>query len=357
MIPQYEPLLDQTELAYISKCIEANWITAGKMVKEFEQKIADMCGVKYSLATCNGTMALFVLLKACGIGKGDEVIVPDFTHVASANAVLLCGAKPVFCDVDDTLCIDVRKAFVSGKTKAIMPVGIYGQSPDMDAIENFAEKHGLMVIQDAAQDLGITWRGHTLCSYGMGSILSFYGDKLISTAEGGMVLTDDEELITECKVLCHHGSTKMGSYYHEAIGWNFRLSDVHAAIGLAQLTKFDKIVEAKLSIHAQYQTTLSDNSNVKFAGLHKHSNFIPFRVVIFIDNPVDLQKHLADNRIETRRVFYPLHLQPCYKGIVHIGGFRNSIWAYEHGLALPSSAKLSCDDVEYVCDKVKEFYK
>jgi perosamine synthetase len=348
-IPQYEPYFSGLEKKYLIKCIEDSWITAGKNVDDFQKAIASKCEVKHSMACCNGTVAIFVALKACGIGKGHQVVVPDFTHVATANSVLLTGATPVFCDIDrETLCIDFD-ANTAKTYEAIVPVGMYGNVYDVEAISSTKAK----VIHDAAQCLGVKYKNRPIQQYTDISTLSFYGDKVISTGEGGMVLTDSDELIHKAKLQIHHGSERMGTYFHEEIGWNFRLTDLQAGVGLGQLSVLDEIIKRKRANDRLYRELLGDS--VIFQRIEDDCYSVPFRHVIFVENVEDLFKYLTDRDIQTRRLFYPLHMQPCYQYLNPKDAFPNSVWAYEHGLALPSSAKLSSDDIEYVCDAIKDF--
>jgi len=355
MIPQFEPWLGEEELAQITECIRANWITGGEKTREFERKIAEICGVKHAIAICNGTLALYVGLKILGIGEGDEVIVPDFTFIASANSVVMASAKPVFVDIDEkTFNIDpgcTEKA-ITPKTKAIMPVHIYGQATDMDAICGIARRHNLYVIEDAAQGIGVTFNGKPVGSFGQVGCLSFYADKTMTTGEGGMVLTDDDALAEKCLILKHQGRTGRGIYFHENIGYNFRLTDLQSAVGLAQLSKLDTIIERKKRNERLYKELLKDVDGVRFPYTDPRGFNVPFRINILIDCPEELSNFLNENEIGSRRFFYPLHQQPCYNVK---GEFPNSIKAYETGLSLPSSVTLTEEQISYVCEKISAF--
>jgi len=357
MIPQFEPWLGEEELAQITECIKAKWITGGPKVREFERKIAELCVVKHAIAVCNGTLALYMGLKALGIGEGDEVIVPDFTFIASANAVVLTGAKPVFVDVNPkTFNIEPGYAAkaITLRTKAIMPVHIYGQAADMDAICDVAERHGLYIIEDAAQGVGVTFKGKHTGSFGEVGCLSFYADKTITTGEGGMVLTNNDEIAQKCLILEHQGRTGRGIYFHEHIGYNFRLTDLHAAVGLAQLSKLPTIIERKKRNEKLYREFLKDVGGVKFPYTDPRGFNVPFRINILVDDPEALSNFLQANDVGSRRFFYPLHMQPCYN---IEGNFPNSVNAYERGLSLPSAVTLTEQQIEHVCEKIKEFFK
>jgi perosamine synthetase len=357
MIPQFEPWLGEEELAQVTETIRANWITGGVKVKEFEDRLAAIVGVKHAIAACNGTLALYVGLKAMGIGEDDEVIVPDFTFIASANAVVMAGAKPVFVDIDEkTFNIDPAAAekAITTSTRAIMPVHIYGQAADMDAISEIAQRHHLRIIEDAAQGIKVTLGGRHMGSFGDVGCMSFYADKTMTTGEGGMVFTDNDALAEQCLILKHQGRTGRGYYYHEHIGYNFRLTDLQAAVGVAQLNKLDTIVARKKQNEASYRELLKDVKGVTFPYVNPQCYNVPFRINILVDNPEKLSGFLNENEVGSRRFFFPLHQQPCYNAS---GDFPNTIKTYETGLSLPSSVTLTEDQIEYVCTKIKEYFR
>ena len=350
-IPIYRPMLGEEEKKNLVDCVDREWLTGGKYVKEFEQRIVGICGVKHAVACSNGTTALYLGLLAMGIGKGDEVIVPDFTFIASANAVTWTGAKPIFCDVDKTLNIDIKliEKCITAKTKAIMPVHIYGLACDMDGISVLAQKYGLKVIGDACQGIGVNYKGKPVSSFGDVNAMSFYADKTITSGEGGMVLTNDESVAKKCLILKHQGRTGRGWYIHDEIGYNFRMTDMQAAIGVAQLGKLDMIVSLKRQHDILYRRLLNWAEMTEY-----NAESVPFRHNIFVENPDSLIKYLDAHNVEAKRVFYPLHRQPCY----NVGGnFPNTEYAYEHGVSLPSSPLLKSTEINYICDKIKDFYR
>ncbi len=248
VIPQVRPWLGKEELKELKEVLKSQWISGGPKIKKFQEEIAKVCGVKHAVTVCNGTQALYVGLKILGVGPGDEVIVPDFTFIASANAVVWTGAKPVFVDVDErTFNIDpskIEKA-ITKKTRAIMPVHLYGQSADMTAIMKIAKKHHLYVVEDAAQGIGVKFKGKPVGSFGDVGCLSFYADKTITTGEGGMVLTNDSTLAQKVTILSNQGRISRGWYIHENLGYNFRMCDFQAAVGLGQLKKLPLIIKKK----------------------------------------------------------------------------------------------------------------
>jgi len=355
-IPQFEPWLGREELKEVTKTIKANWITGGPKVKEFQQKITKLCKVKHAIAVCNGTQALYLGLKILGIGSGDEVIVPDFTFIASANSVVMAGAKPVFVDVDaKTFNIDPESAkrAITKKTKAIMPVHIYGQAADMPAIKKIAKKYKLFVIEDAAQGIEVIFQGKPVGGFGDVGCLSFYADKTMTTGEGGMVLTNNDELAKKCIILINQGRTQRGWYFHEKIGYNFRLTDLQAAIGLAQLTKLSTIIKRKKKNEKSYRRYLANMPQIDFPFIDPRGFNVPFRINIFVQNPQKLLEFLKKRGIGAGRLFYPLHLQPCYN---IKGKFPNSITAYERGLSVPSSVTLKAEEISYICKEIKKFF-
>jgi len=357
IIPNIEPWLGKEELRELAESVKAQWISGGPKLKEFQEKIAKLCQVRHAIGVCNGTQALYVGLKALGIGEGDEVIVPDFTFIASANVVVWAGAKPVFVDVDRrTFNIDPKKIekAITRKTKAVMPVHIYGQTAEMQEIMRIAKKHKVYVIEDAAQGIGVSYGGKPVGGFGEVGCLSFYADKIMTTGEGGMVLTNDDEIAKRCTILLNQGRTGRGWYIHDYIGYNFRMTDLQAGIGLAQLRKLQKLIALRKRVNRWYQKYLADTAEVTFPYIDPKGVNVPFRITILVDSPQELLEYLDKRGIKTARSFYPLHLQPCYN---KRGNFPNSLFAYERLLRLPSGVTLRKEEVRYVCKSIKEFFK
>lgn len=357
IIPNIEPWLGKEELKELKESIKSQWISGGPKLKEFQEKIARLFKVKHAIGVCNGTQALYVGLKALGIGRGDEVIVPDFTFIASANSVIWTGAKPVFVDIDSrTFNIDPLKMekAITKKTKAVMPVHIYGQAASMSEIIKIAKKHKLLVIEDAAQGVGVSYQGKPVGSFGDVGCLSFYADKIITTGEGGMILTNDNEIARKCVILLNQGRTGRGWYIHDYIGYNFRMTDLQAGVGLGQLKKLPIIIKKRKKIEKLYRKYLFNVSGVEFPYIDPKGINLPYRIIILVNNPKELMEYLDKNRIKTSRSFYPLHFQPCYKVK---GNFPNSFYAYEKILCLPSSVTLKEGEIRYICEKIKLFVK
>ena len=361
-VNQFQPYIGKEEYESIKECFDANWITEGPKAKEFSEKLCKLIGCKYGVFAPNGTLSIYLGLKALGIGPGDEVIVPDFTFIASANAVEMVGATPVFVDIDkDTLHIDLEKCadVVNKNTKAIMPVHIYGTAVNMDSLMKFAQLHKLKVIEDAAQAIGVTWNGTHCGSFGDVGSFSFFADKTITTGEGGFVCTNDETIYKQLLYIRNQGRLNRGSFEHPEIGYNFRITDIQCAIGLTQLKKLDTIIEKKQTILQIYKNNLHGVNGIKIIEPVGNSNHIPFRVAILFDRKItEIMNYLSNREIETRTFFYPIHKQPCYISCNclknNCSDFPNSTYVYEHGLCMPSYPDLKESEIIYVCDKLKE---
>ncbi|MDO8658538.1 MAG: DegT/DnrJ/EryC1/StrS family aminotransferase [Candidatus Levybacteria bacterium] len=358
---QVYPYFTQDEIKEVTESIKDAWVTEGPKSRKFVEKVLEMVGSNYAVLMPNGTLALYVALMALGLKHGDEVIVPDFTFIASANAVYLTGAKPVFVDVkreDLNINPALIEKYITPKTRAIMPVHIYGQCADMDPILEIAKKHKLYIVEDAAQVLGVFYKKKHAGTFGDLGCFSFFADKTITTGgEGGMIVTDNKKLYEKLLSFRNQGRTRSGTFTHPEIGYNFRMTDLQCAVGLAQLKKFKKLKERKLKNDKLYKELLKDIKQVKFIGLSPFSTFIPFRSNIYVENLPKLSEFLEKNGIQTRGMFYPLHKQPCFKMYKYKDdGYPNSIYAFEHGLSLPVHYHLKTNDIKYITDTIKKFY-
>ncbi|HBH49514.1 MAG TPA: aminotransferase DegT [Bacteroidales bacterium] len=357
---QLEPYVGQEELANLTKSINDGWLTEGPFSKKFIEGVKDMTGAKHALLAANGTLALYLMYLAIGIEPGDEVICPSFTFNATASPLAIIGAKPVFVDIkEDDLQIDPEmiEAVITPKTKAIVPVHIYGQSCDMDPIMEIAKKHNLLVIEDAAQGFGVFYKEKHTGTIGHCGMISFFADKTITCGEGAVVLTNDDELFEKLKLVRNQGRPNSGTFIHPSLGMNFRMTDLQCGVGVAQLAKFPEIKERKTKNFELYHAWLKDVPQVKFVGLSKDSNFIPFRVNIRVERLEELLQFMEDNQLQTRRLFYPLHKQPCYS---YLGYQENDFpvanKAYDEGLSLPVHLGLKREDIELICDTIISFY-
>lgn len=356
MIPQIEPWIGEEELKEITEVIKSTWLTEGKKTKQFEEMFKDLTGAKYVYAFCNGTATLFTSLKVLGVGEGAEVIVPNLTFTASVNSIILAGAKPVLVDVDKkTFNINPNsiEEKITEKTKAIMPVHLYGQSADMGKIMQIARKHNLFVVEDAAQAVGVKFNNQHVGTFGEFGSFSLYGNKTITTGEGGMLITNDKNLASESYRFKNHGRLEKGVFIHDKIGFNFSFTEMQAAIGIAQMRKLSKIIELKKKIREMYEDLLKDVSQVTLSFVDPRCLPVYWFTNILVDDAEKLASYLKEKGIQTRRIFYPMNKQPCY---TLEGDFPNSQYAYEHGLSLPSSVLLEEEEIMKVCEEIKNFY-
>lgn len=360
-IPQVRPYFSDEEIAEVTDSLKNAWVTEGPKAKKFTDEMLKMTGARYGVLAPNGTLALYMSLMILGIGPGDEVILPDFTMIASSNAIYLTGAKPVFVDVKiDDLNIDSEKIekAITKKTKAIMPIHIYGAACDMDKIMQISKKNKLLVVEDACQGHGLFYKNKHVGSIGDLGCFSFFADKTFTAGgEGGMVITNDRKLYEKLLYFRNQGRLTSGSFIHPQIGYNFRMTDLQCAVGLAQIRKFDKILKKRLGNHSLYEKYLAGLKNVKVIKPLAYSSFTPFRFNIFAENLPKLIEFLEKKGIQTREMFYPLHKQPCYKMYKYKDkDFQNSIYAYENGLSLPVYYELKKEQIKYVCNTIKKFY-
>jgi perosamine synthetase len=356
MIHMAKPQMGDEEKQAVLEVLDSGIIAQGPRVKEFEEGFAVMCGVKHAIATSSGTTALHTALLAHGIGEGDEVITSAFTFIASSNSVLFTGAKPVFVDINPrTFNMDPAKieAAVTKKTKAILPVHLYGLSCDMDPIMAVAEKYGLAVIEDACQSHGAEYKGKIVGSFGTGTF-SLYPTKNMTSAEGGMITTDDAAIDELCRVLRQHGMRVR--YYHDMLGYNFRMTDLHAAIGLAQLQKL-----AKFNVQRQANAKfLSDNLKgvrTPFVPEGQTHVFHQYTVRVPDGRRDALRTYLNENGVGSE-VYYPV---PIHKQTFYLNdlGYNDSLPETEHAttevLSLPVHPALTPSDLETIVGAVNDF--
>ncbi len=359
-VPQLIPFVGEEELENLKHVIEKKWLTEGPFSQEFLQLIKEKTDSKYAVLANNGTLALFLALKALGIKEGDEVIVPNFTFIASATSIYFIGAKPVFVDVDkQTLNIDVTQIekLITSKTKAIMPVHVYGQAADMDPIIAIAKKYHLKVIEDAAQGYGVYYKGKHTGTIGDVGTISFFADKTVTMGEGAVVLTNNEKIYETLKLLRNQGRPNSGTFIHPAFGMNFRLTDMQCAVGVAQLKKFELINQIKQRNFNLYLELLKNVKEISFVEIQDYTNFIPFRVNIIAQEKSKLIDYLENHGIQTRGFFYPLHRQPCFSYLDYKEtDFPNSNYLYNNGLSLPIFPDLTKEQIELVCNTIINFY-
>lgn len=369
MIPVCEPFLNGNELKYVTDAVSTGWISsAGKYVSEFEKQFAAYSDCKYGIAVCNGTVSLHLAMAALGIGAGDEVIIPTFTMIASAFAVCYTGAKPVFVDADkDTWNIDVTKIEekITPRTKAIMPVHIFGQMCEMDKIVAIAKKHNLFIVEDAAEAHGATYNGKKAGSYSDLGSFSFFANKNITTGEGGMLVTNSEELYNRARYFKNVCFPLDGNrnYMHQDIGFNYRMSNVIAAIGLAQTEKADEYKAMRIKNNQLYRKYLADVPGIIFQKNLTQAENVCWMNSIVIEpekyghTKDELIAHLKENGIDTRLLFNGMHRQPSLKdfGCDCSGSYPISDWLTENGFYLPSASSLKEETIKMICEIISSF--
>lgn len=359
-IPQMEPWFDEKErIALNNYMLENGWLTEFKKTQQFEQMICNYTGAKYCFAVNNGTISLTLAAMACGIKAGDEVIIPNFTMIATPNSVKMFGAVPVFVDVEiDTLCIDIEKVklAITEKTKAIMMVAANGRFPKsgIDSFIKLCKEHNLILIEDSAQALGSYYpNGKHIGTMGNVGSFSFSAPKVISTGQGGAIITNDDEIAYKLKRLKDFGRSGGGNDVHDMIGYNFKFTELQAVIGIEQMKKLQWRVDRKKEILKLYQKYLNEVNEVKFFN-QDLENTTPWFIDVFVENRDEMQMFLKSKGIGTRVMYPPINKQKAYniKGEHPVSNLIG-----EKGLWLPSASQLTNKQIEYICLTIIEFYK
>ena len=359
-INQMEPWIgDEEKQAMIEYLDGGGWLTEFKKTKEFEQMISDYVGSKYVSVVSNGTVSLAIAVMALDIKGEDEVIVPDYTMIASANAVILAGAKPVLVDIDRTnLCLDLDlvEKVITSKTKAIILVTVNGRYPEMEKFVDFTHDHNLFLIEDAAQSLGSRYNGKHLGTFGDVGSFSFSAPKVITTGQGGALVMDNEEIYHRILRIKDFGRAQGGVDYHENMGYNFKFTDFQAVIGIEQMKKLDWRVKRKKEMYKLYRDLLEDIEGIEFIDTYLEDTS-PWFIDILVDEGKrgELASFLEKRGIGTRPFYPAIHTQPPYSWIK--GDFKNAEYISGRGLWLPSSSFLSDENVESICGAIKDFYK
>lgn len=363
-IPVNEPLLNGNEKKYLNECIDTGWISSeGPFVKRLEDNMAAYVGRKHAAAVSNGTVALDLAIEALELNPGDEVIMPAFTIISCILGLVRRGIKPVLVDSDpDTWNMDVShiEEKITAKTKAIMVVHIYGLPVDMDPVIELAHKYGLMIIEDGAEAHGLEYKGKKCGSFGDISIMSFYPNKHVTTGEGGMVLTDNERMYERCnsfRNLCHKPGFR---FVHEELGYNYRMSNIQAAVGVAQLEKIEEHLQKKQEMGKLYQEIFRNNE--KFQKPLEKTSYAQNVYWVFglvMDKSDKRSAHevieqLAQEGIGCRPFFYPMNLQPALKklGLFEGESYPVAEWLYEKGFYVPSGLSLTEEQMLYIGEKV-----
>jgi perosamine synthetase len=356
-IPQMEPWFDDSEARALHHYIRAGgWVTEFEKTAEFERALCAFTGARHCVVVNNGTVSLSLGLLALGVGPGDEVIVPDLTMIATANAAKLIGAEPVFVDVDArTLCLDVGRVAgaVTPRTRAVVHVSLNGRSNDLDALARLCRSRGLRLLEDAAQSLGSRFRGRHLGTVGDAGCFSFSAPKIISTGQGGALVTDDDGLADRARRLKDFGRARGGHDVHDQIGFNFKFTDVQAVIGLEQMKKLPWRVARKKDIYRRYAARLADVPAVRMVPTDLGET-TPWFIDVYVEDPERLQAHLAANGVGTRRVYPPVHSQGAYQ---LADDFPVASHWSARGLWLPSSSRLTDAQVDFVCAAIAGYYR
>ena len=359
MIPVYQPSLNGREKEYVMKCLDTTWISSrGEFISDFENAFAKYTGCEYATTVANGTVALHLAMEALGISTGDEVIVPTLTYIASVNTILQTGASVVYCESEaDTwnVSIDDLRKRITTRTKAIMVVHLYGLACNMDEVVGLCKEHNLLLIEDCAEAFGSRFKGKHVGTFGDVATFSFFGNKTITTGEGGMVLCRDREVFERACHLKSQGVSKTREYWHDVLAYNYRMTNICAAIGLAQLEQADEIIVRKREIAQQYAKEL--------AGLPLHMQPEPegyfhtyWMCSILLDDEglrVGLRNYLKDKGIETRPLFPPAHtMTHAYRG----EKFAVAESLSRRGINLPSYPTLTTEQISFICNEIKKYF-
>ena len=378
MIPLSEPAIIGNEWKYIKECLDTGWVSSvGSYVNRFEKMVAEYVGCKYGIAVVNGTSALHLSLLVCDVKSGDEVIVPALTFVATANVVKYCGADPVFIDCDqETLCLDVKKlkrflemecirkndGYTYNKAsdrrvKAVMAVHNFGHPVEMDNLIEICQQYNIDIIEDATESLGSEHKGQKTGSFGKLACLSFNGNKIITSGGGGMVVTNDGRLAEKVRHLSTQAKNDSIEYDHNEIGYNYRLTNIQAAMGVAQMEKLGEFVKAKRENALMYKELLSEVFEVKFIWESPcaKSNFWFYTIKVNSEHKKPLMEYLLSRNIQIRPIWKLIHALPMYYGFQSYE-IDNAIDAYEGCINIPCSVDLKENDIEYIVKNIKDYY-
>lgn len=355
----WEPRMGEAEKRRLCAVIDSGFPNDGELSREFERRIAALCGTPYAVAVTSGTAALFLALAACGIGPGDEVIVPDLTFIATANAVRLAGAVPVLADIDETslcLCPESFEKNITSRTKAVIPVHVSGRSANLEMITQIAHQHGIKVIEDAAEALGSGRAGRWLGSFGDAGCFSFTANKIITTGQGGMVITHSREIYDRLRELKDHGRRERGTGgadRHDVLGYNFKFTDLQAAMGLAQLDDLEARRKKLSSLYNLYSEKLSNIPDFRLPGFNLTEGESPLWIDAVARNRDALCAHLDTEAIPYRKFWFPLHTQKPYLAVAAHFPVASSVSGQAFWLA--SSLNLSEENVDFISRSIREY--
>lgn len=359
-IPVYQPTIGALEKQYVNECLDTGWISSkGQFVERFEKSFADYLGVKHAVSVCNGTVALHLALKSLDIKEGDEIIVPSFTYIASVNAITYCGAKPIFCDSElEYWQIDPKQieTLITDRTRAILLVHLYGHPCNIVPIKAIAEKHNLAIVEDCAESLGSKYENRLMGSFGEISTFSFFGNKTITTGEGGMVATNNDELAKIARKLRGQGLHDNKEYWHDIVGYNYRMTNICAALGCAQLESINNKIIRKREIAGLYKEhllglPLTTHKESDFA---YHTYWMNSILLENCDLRDGLRYHLREHGIETRPFFWGAHTMPMYN--TPLINLPVTEFLSQAGINLPSYPELTNTDIQHVTQLIRSFF-
>jgi perosamine synthetase len=366
-IPIAAPVIGEREVECVTDAVQSTWVSSiGEYIDRFEQAFAEYCGVRHAIAVSSGTGGLHLAIHGLGIGPGHEVIMPDLTFAATAHTVLQTGAEPVLVDVEpDTFCMDaaaVERA-VTPRTRAILPVHLYGHPADMDALQQIANAHDLLLIEDAAEAHGATHGGKRVGSFGAAGVFSFYGNKIITTGEGGMVTTNDDDLAKRLRFLKDHGMSPERRYYHSELAFNYRMTNLQAALGVAQLERIESFIDRKREIAEWYREALTDTDAVIITGERPPCRNVYWMTCAMLADSVEASleavcERLKKRAIDTRPFFVPMSQLPHLSQLRAVGargdGCPVAAHAARRGFNLPSGAGLSREEIQRAAAALRE---
>lgn len=351
--PAGQPSFTQLEIDAVQSVMASGWITQGKRVQQFEKLLAEHLDVKHVVVCSSGTSALHLSLASLGIGPGDEVLVPDVSYVATANAVTYVGATPILVDIEPRtwgICLRDASRLVSSRTKAILLTHLYGVPCDLNNILHFATEHGLQIIEDSCEALGAQWGGSACGTWGICGVFSFYGNKIITTGEGGAVCTDNDELADTLRFLRGQAQSPIRRFWHSEVGFNYRMTDLQAALGVAQMLRLPKLLDERRRVIKQYLDQLSGILTTAMTTDSAPWLFTGILPVGTLFQCVETQ--LATRGIEVRPVFVPMHRLPMYAR--PNSQFPNANRLSDCGISLPTYPELTTADVDYISSAVRE---
>ena len=361
-LPIAEPLLDGNEEQYVVECVRSGWISSqGHFVARFERAVAEFHAMPHALAVSNGTTALHLALVSLGVGPGDEVVVPDFTFAATANAVIHAGAVPVFVDVDPqtwTMDVDAVAQALTPRTRAVIPVHLYGHPCEMPPLVELSRTHGIALVEDVAEAFGARANGRRAGTFGDAACFSFFGNKTLTTGEGGMILFRDEAAYERAAMLRDHGMSRDRRYWHPEAGFNYRLTNLQAAIGVAQMERVEEILERKRTLAARYDEQIAGTPGIERPAAAAWADPVCWLYTIRVSEEAvltrdELAERLLRKGIETRPVFYPLHTMPPFRRFAGSACFPVTEAAAAKGLSVPSAVTLTDAEVDAVAKGIR----